>query len=106
MCFHVEQYLTQLSLGKYTSPNDFVHCGLNDSNQLLELSSTPRSPAQVKFPGDVAIFKETLKALISSQLAKPFHSLDKGASIVRADNMWSAAPGDEALKRGNEIACL
>ena len=65
-----------------------------------------RSPAQVKFPGDVAIFKETLKALISSQLAKPFHSLDKGASIVRADNVWSAAPGDEALKRGNEIACL
>ena len=91
MCFHVEQYHAQLSSGKYTSPNDFVHGGLYDSNQPLELSSSPRSPAQVKFPGNVVSFKETLEALNSSQLAKPFRSLDKGASIVRVDNAWSAA---------------
>ena len=44
--------------------------------------------------------------LISLQLAKPFHSLDKGASIVRVDNAWSATVSDEAHKTGNETACL
>ena len=42
----------------------------------------------------------------SLQLAKPFHSLDKGASIVRVDNTWSATVSDEAHKTGNETACL
>ena len=41
--------------------------------------------------------------LISLQLAKPFHSLDKGASIARVDNTWSAIVSDEAHKTGNKL---